>query len=134
MHYGSTYAMADYKSEVHNLYATASFAATSQLRLNGTVSYNLSTASYDPVEMPDVSSKLEGALGHQDFSFDQLHEYSDFDYALLRFGLAAEYAFTPTVSVTGEVDYADLTDNTGYVYGIESGSFLTLRSGVRVVF
>ena len=126
--------MVDYKTEAHNVYATLSLAATSQLRLNGTVSINMSTAAYDPVEFPDVSDRLDGALSHHDLNYEHMHEYSDLDYELMRFNVAAAYAFTPTVSVTGEVDYADLTDNTGYVYGIESGSHITLRSGVRVIF
>jgi hypothetical protein len=38
------------------------------------------------------------------------------------------------VSLSANADYADLKDETGYVYGIESGSYFMIRSGVRIDF
>ena len=133
-HYGSLYTMADHKSKAHNIYASGSFQATPKLRLFGTVTFNMSTSEFDPVIMPDVSAEVSADLSHQDFTFDHMHTYSDFDYQLIDLALGGEYALTPTVSFTADAEYVDLTDNAGWVYGVESGSMYMIRSGFRFKF
>lgn len=133
-HYGSMYAMADYVSKAHNVYLSVSFIPTHKLRFHTTANFGMSKAALEPVVMPDVSDRLEGALSHQDFTLDEMHTYSDLDYKLLQFAFGIEYSLSLGVTVTADANYADLTDNTGFIYGVESGSFLLLRSGVRIEF
>ena len=89
--------------------------------------------------MPDVTDRLidgQGlpALTHQDFTFDEMHEYSDLDYKMIRFGGGIEYKVLSDLTFTAQAEYADLTDETGWVYGNETGSWLLLRSGIRFEF
>ena len=126
--------MVDYKTKVHNAYFLVNVLPTEKLNLSLAASISKSTAEYDPIVMPDITDRLEGALGHQVFSFDQMHEYSDLDYQLVRLSLGVKYILSSSVTLTSDVDYADLEDGTGYVYGLESGSLLTVRSGVSVTF
>jgi hypothetical protein len=126
--------MVDYRNQSHNLFFTANVAPTDQLRLHGKVNFNLATAELDQVVMPDVTTREGFDLNHQDFSFDEMHEYSNLDYELLNLSAGVEYLLGEGVTFTADLDYADLTDNAGYVYGIESGSFSTIRTGVRFEF
>ena len=133
-HYGSMYTMADYVSEAHNLYVALNYLPTAKLRLHTTAGFSMSNGSLEEVIMSDISARLAGGLSHQDFTFDQMDTYSDLDYELLRLSLGLEYKISPSLTVTADGDYADLTDNTGYVFGIESGSYFMIRSGVKVDF
>ncbi len=128
------YTMADYESKAHNVYLTSSYLATSKLRFHATINYNMSTGSLKEVVMPDISSRLNGALSHQDFTFNEMHTYSDLDYKLMQLTFGTELKVSPRVTVTADVDYADLTDDTGYIYGIESGKYFLIRSGIRFDF
>jgi hypothetical protein len=140
-HYGSMYTMADYKSKVHNIYFNANYAATEKMRLFGTVTYNMAEAALDEVLMPDVSDRLVNPnvaggvdLTHANFDFEEMPTYSDFDYKMLSFQLGLSYKITPTLTFTADGKYADLTDDAGYVYGTETGSFYVVRSGFKVDF
>ncbi len=140
-HYGSMYTMADYKSKVHNIYFNANYAATEKMRLFGTVTYNMAEAALDEVLMPDVSDKLVNPvydlgvdLTHTNFDFEEMSTYSDFDYKMLSFQLGLSYKITPTLTFTADGKYADLTDDAGYVFGNETGSFYVIRSGFKVDF
>ena len=131
-HYGSMYTMADYETNAQNVYITIAGTPAKKLRVTSTIVYNKSTAEYDRVVMPDVSDYLNGALSHQDFEFDEMHEYSNLDYSLLQFSLGFEYALASDLTFTIDGDYADMTDDAGYVYGVESGSIFMIRTGFRI--
>ncbi len=134
-HYGSMYTMSDYTAEVHNLNLNLSFLPSPQVRVYGMINYNLSTGELEEVVMPDISEYLDGALSHQDFTFVEMNTYSDLDYQWLRANFGLEYSVSPTVTLTAEADYLDLTDNAGgWVYGDESGSQFLIRTGVRIDF
>ena len=77
--------MADYETKAQNIYLNITGSATEKLRVRSTVTYNMSTGEYEQVKMPDVSDRLNGALSHQDFTFDEMHEYSNLDYTMLQF-------------------------------------------------
>ena len=126
--------MADYKAKSHNIYLTGNLAATDQLSFFGMFSYNMSEAMYDPVEMPAPAAEVTAELSHQDFTFDEMHEYSTLDYKYFRVSFGLEYRFTPGFTYTADIDYADLTDDGRYVYGDESGSMFMVRSGIRFTF
>ena len=84
--------------------------------------------------MPDIEDRLNGDLEDQDFNFENAPTYSDLDYELLKFSVGFQYKLTPMVTLTADGDFADLTDNEGYIYGIESGSYFMIRSGVKLDF
>jgi hypothetical protein len=98
------------------------------------VSLSASKAALDEVIMPDVSAHLAGDLSHQDFTFPNMHTYSDLDYRMLRLSLGLVWKASDRLTVTADADFADLTDDAGYVFGIESGSMLILRSGFTLDF
>lgn len=139
-HYGSAYAMTDYETNSINLYLNASYSYSPRLMLFGSVLFNQSKAELDQVIMPDVTARLFNEftgttdLTHQDFTFDEMHEYSDLDYQLLGFSLGFEYELSLDLNWTADGQYYDLTDNKGYVYGDESGPLLMVRSGLQFEF
>jgi len=134
VHYGSAYIMADYETISQNLYLTTSYIYSPKLKFHGMVGYNRSTAEMDRVFFPDVSTQTEGDLAHSDFTFENMHDYSNLDYELMNLSLGFEYMISKDVVWTAEGEYADLKDNEGYVYDIESGSMLMIRSGIRFAF
>ncbi len=133
--------MVDYKTKAQSLYANANFMPSSKLSMFATLSYHKSTAEYDPVEMPDITDKLDGDLTHQDFSFDHMHEYSNHDYGAINLALGFDWVVVSQTTFTCDLEYADLTDDSGstgtdpyYVYGDESGSWYMIRSGLKFDF
>ena len=84
--------------------------------------------------MPDVTTEVSSVLSHQDFTFEEMHTYSDLDYGYLRFLLGFEYRFTPTLTWSADGDLAKFTDNAPYVYGDETGSLFMIRSGFKLDF
>jgi len=128
------YAMADYETKASNVYVSVAGQATPRLRTTGALVYSMSTASYERVIMPDVTDRLEGHLGNQDFTFDEMNTYSNLDYSYVQGSLGFEYLLMNGLTFTIDGLYADLTDDAGWVYGIETGSFFQIRSGFRVDF
>ncbi len=134
--------MADYESNAHNVYFTASFLPDPKVHLVGTIGYNKSTAELKTVTMPDISDRIsadpvfpgEIETDPEKFEFTDLPDYSDLDYELIQFSFGIAYEVSPGVRLTADADYADLTDNQGYVYGIESGSLFIIRTGIQFDF
>ncbi|HDL01031.1 MAG TPA: hypothetical protein ENH23_02225 [candidate division Zixibacteria bacterium] len=130
--------MTDYESKVHNLFASMSYAASAKLNLFGTVTWNKAESALDKVQMPDlaaISAQTGGDLvDNMDYDFTNLNSYSDLDYTLLKLNGGLSYKVSPTVTFTLDGEYADLTDDQGYVFGNESGSFYMVRSGFKVQF
>lgn len=126
--------MADYTSQAHNIYLTTSVMPMPKLQLTGSVNYNISKGELEQVLMPEASLEVDTMLSHQDFTFEDMHNYSKLDYGYLQLGLGAEYEIAPRFTITADADYADLKDETGYVYGIESGSYFMVRTGIRLEF
>jgi len=131
--------MADYKTNAHNMYLTGSFQVSPKVRLFGNLNYNMSDASYDEVIMPDVEERLVNLAGtaeldHQDFTFENMDDYSNLKYQILSLHSGIEYRVSPKVSVTVDGDFISLNDDAGYVNGIETGQFLMIRAGVGYGF
>ena len=133
-HFGSLYTMADYKTKAQNVYLNISGTPTPKLRLTSTLMYNKSTGEYDRVNMPEPSHEVTSTLVDQDFTFDNMHEYSNLDYSMIQVSLGLSYKLADRITFTADGEYADLTDNAGYVYGIESGSLFMVRSGMKFDF
>ncbi len=130
--------MTDYESKVHNLFTTMNFIASEKMRIHGMVTLNKAESSLDEVQMPDLAdiSALTGGdlVDNQDYDFTNMNSYSDFDYTLLKFNGGFSYKLSPTMTFTFDGEYADLTDDQGYVFGNESGSFFMIRSGFNINF
>ena len=134
-HYGSLFTMADYTTTAHTVYLNLAVLPSQDWVFSGRVVFNLSEAAYDEVIMTEVSSEVASSLNHQDFTFDEMHTYSDIDYSYVQAGVGVEYRITPTITWTADTDYADLKDDSGgYVYGLESGSYFMVRTGVQFEF
>ena len=123
--------MVDYKSNATNLYFTAIYNHNTSFNIFGTVSFTQSKAEMDQVIMPDVTPEVATALSHQDFTFDNMHEYTNIEYALLGLHAGFEYLLPNGWTFTLDGKYYDLTDDQGSIYGDESGSFYIIRSGIR---
>ena len=128
------YTMADYETKASNVYVSATGQATERLRMNGSLTYSKSTASYETVIMPDVTDRLDGELGNQDFTFEEMDTYSNLDYSLIQGALGFDYLLAAGLTFTVDGLYADMTDDAGWVYGIETGSYFQIRSGFRIDF
>lgn len=134
MHWGSLYAETDYTSEAQILSANVLFQATPDLGLTLGGTFTHSEAAFDPIEMPETAlrDEAEDIVHSSDYDYSTTYEYSDLDYDFFNVRLGAVYRLTPSFDLTFDVDYYDLTDNQGYVYGVESGSFYVVRTGFRL--
>lgn len=126
--------MTDYTSNASNIYFMATFMPNQKWNITGSVNFNKSTAKLDEVVFPDLEDRLDGDLHRQDFTFEAMDSYSELDYAVINLGLGLKYLISPRVTLEANIDYAELEDKTGYVYGLESGSSLLIRSGVSMSF
>ena len=144
MHFGSMFAMSDYKSNAHNLYFSSSYNYSEKLTVFGTFALSKTKAELDQVIMPNVYGTTDGYLEHlyevhgADTTsaniFGEMHEYSNLDYQLIGVSLGFEYRFLDNTTWTVDGQFYDLTDNEGWVYGDESGSMFMIRSGIKIDF
>lgn len=126
--------MADYETKAHNVDFSFSFIPTAKVKLFGRVNYSMSEAASEQVVMSDAELLLEGELHDQDFTFENMHTYNDLDYDMLQIDAGVKYKLQPNLALTVDGTYADLTDNAGYIFGIESGSYFMVRSGLMFTF
>ncbi len=129
--------MTDYTSKSTNLYLVAHLMPTEKLGIHGSFDFNLSEAALDEVQIPDSAALVAigvpaGWFASHSYDYSQMSTYSDFDYELLKLNFGVEYLLSPKITFTADLDYADLKDNQGYVYGNETGSFYMIRSGFRL--
>jgi predicted porin len=85
-------------------------------------------------EMTDVPQEVTDNIAAADYDFSSINQYSDLDYTQFTVSIGAEYVLSLRVSLTADATYSDLTDDKGYVYGIESGSIYVVRTGVKIGF
>ena len=115
------------------MYTNVVYIASSKLTLSfeGLLSQN--EAALEMVIMPDTP---EGEFfDERDYTYEEMHTYSDLDYGLLRVGAGFDYRFTESVKWTTGFTFYDLKDDAGgYVYGDESGSYFVVRAGLRYDF
>ncbi len=130
--------MADYSSNVYNVYFTTNFRPAPKIQFSTTFAYNKSDARILAVNMPDISARVAadpvfpGELEY--FNFEHMTEYSDLDYEYIQVGLGMAYRFGPKMQLTADADFARLNDSKGYVFGIESGSLFFIRTGIQYDF
>lgn len=82
-------------------------------------------------EVPQV---VTDSIKAADYDFNSINQYSDLGYSQFTVSVGAEYALSPRVSLTADAAYSELTDDKGYVYGVETGSFYVVRTGVKIGF
>ncbi len=131
--------MTDYRNSSHNLFGSITVMPTQKLSLTTSFTYNQSSGGYDEVVMPSVEHLAVNDLGdpeltHQDFFFDEMHTYSDLNYKLSILAVRAAYRVSPSMMLTADFDYAELTDAAAWVYGSETGSLTGIRTGVEISF
>ncbi len=85
-------------------------------------------------EMPAVPQEVTDNIAAADYDFSSINQYSDLDYTQFTVSAGAEYVLSPRVSLTADATYSDLTDDKGYVYGVETGSLYVVRTGVKIGF
>lgn len=110
------------------------FLATDRLNLSLSGNYVDSRGTLKMGEMPPVLQEVTDNIAAADYDFSSINQYSDLAYAQFDLSVGAEYTLSPRVSLTADATYIDLTDDEGYVYGIESGSFYVVRTGVEIGF
>ncbi len=115
------------------MYANIVYIASSKLTLNFTGQFSKNKSALDQVNMPDPPEG--GFFAARDYDYSNMYTYSDLDYSILRSGVGFDYRFSPSVIWTAGVSYIDLKDDAGgYVYGDETGSYFTVRAGLRYDF
>ena len=122
----------EYKNESVTASCNILFAASDVLNFTLGGSYIDSKGKMDVGSMPEVPQEVTDNIAAADYDFSSIDTYSDLAYTLYNVSIGAEYVLSPKVSLTADVVYYDLTDDTGYVYGIETGSLYMVRSGVRI--
>ncbi|RMF59712.1 MAG: hypothetical protein D6748_05795 [Calditrichaeota bacterium] len=134
MHYGSLYTETDYEVKSHILNGTLSYQLMPSVALNVQGTFSKSSASFDPVEMPQTPLRTlaEEKIHLANYDYSTIHSYSDLDYQFLNLRLGLTYAISKIVGWDLVIDYYDLTDNQGYVYGVESGTFYVIRTGFSI--
>jgi predicted porin len=84
--------------------------------------------------MTEVPQEVTENIKAADYDFSSINQYSDLAYTQFYVSVGAEYMLSSRVSLTADAAYYDLTDDKGYVYGIETGSMYVIRTGVRIGF
>lgn len=84
--------------------------------------------------MSEVPEEVTDNIAAANYDYSSIYQYSDLAYTQYNLSLGAEYKISERVSFTADATYFDLTDNEGYVYGIETGSLYIIRSGFRIGF
>jgi hypothetical protein len=116
------------------LHGGLTFHATKALDLSLGGSYTQSTASFSVIEMPTPAAEVTDEIPASDYDYSTIQNYSDLSYGYTTASVGAIYTFSPRVAFTMNFDYYDLTDDQGYVYGVESGSLYIIRTGFRISY
>ena len=127
-------AESEYESEAILFSGSILFLATDRLNLSLKGNYVDSKGSLKMGEMPQVPQEVTDNIAAADYDFGSIDQYSDLAYGQFDVSVGAEYALSSRVSLTADATYIDLTDDQGYVYGIESGSLYVVRTGVKIGF
>lgn len=120
------------------MYGNLAYIASEKLTINFDGLFTLSESSMDEVQMPDPLSVAKdtdpaGFFSARDYTYEDMHTYSNLDYTYFRGGVGFDYRFNAKFLWSTKLDYYDLKDDNGdYVYGDESGSYVVIRSGIEI--
>ena len=114
------------------------FMPTARLVLAVNGDYSMNKGDFEPVRMPEppasVADSIDQNIEAANYDYSMIHTYSDMSYKLLRASVNASYSIGKNIQWSGELTYLKFTDDTGYVFGNETGSFYVLRSGLAYNF
>jgi hypothetical protein len=83
--------------------------------------------------MPVVTDQeILNSIAHSYYDYSMINGYSDLSYEFLNFAFGFEYKLSNKTAIFIQGNYYDLNDYQSYVYGNESGSFYTIRTGFRI--
>jgi hypothetical protein len=134
MHYGSLMTTTDYTTDVKMINGGFSLIPTPKLAVTVSGNYSINDAEFDPVVMPEVSTEVEDNLHTEGYDYSMIHGYSDMSYKHLSGSFKINYMISPKISWNADITYLNFTDDTGYVYGDETGSLLIVRTGLEYSF
>ncbi len=104
-----------------------------RMQLHAGLDYSMSEASFDPIKMPSVSEDVLSTIEAGYYDYSMIHNYSDLSYKWMRGNVGGEYSLSDKFAITLDLDYWNLNDAQGWVYGDETGSFYVIRAGFRVM-
>ena len=102
-----------------------------KFHLNG--NYTMSEAAYDQFAMPETENRelAEHYIHHADYDYSKANTYSDLEYGFMNLNFGSEFKINDNLSWTMGLNYYDLQDETGWVYGDESGSYYVISTGFQ---
>ena len=102
-----------------------------KLALTLNANYSINDAEFDPVIMPEAPAEVEENIEAANYDFSMVHTYSDMSYKLLNMSLKIDYLFSKSIRWNAEAVYLKFNDDTGYIYGDETGSLYFIRTGIE---
>ncbi len=93
----------------------------------------MSESAFDPIHMPSVSSEVLETIEAGYYDYSMIYGYSDLSYTWMRGNVGGEYRINDRFAITLDLDYWNLNDDQGWVYGNETGSYYVIRTGFRVM-
>jgi len=120
----------DYTSEAHIASVGFAFQASPQWRFSANGNIYKTTAEFAAPVMPEVSEEAQEQIHGGLWDYTGMVEYSDLDFEQFDVTFGGEYQISPRTNIQVSTTYRDLTDNQGYVYGLETGSLWIVRGGV----
>lgn len=117
----------------HIFSAGMDIKANEKINIFAQVNFSKSESSFDPIQMQTTAQTQEAlAVIHPaDYNYTMVNKYSDLSYDFLNLHAGGMYQMSSNLAFTLDIDYFDLSDNLGYVYGNESGSFYVIRTGFK---
>ncbi len=103
------------------------------MQLHAGLDYSMSESAFDPIHMPSVSSEVLETIEAGYYDYSMIYGYSDLSYTWMRGNVGGEYRINDRFAITLDLDYWNLNDDQGWVYGNETGSYYVIRTGFRVM-
>ncbi|OPX34202.1 hypothetical protein B1H10_04170 [candidate division KSB1 bacterium 4484_188] len=122
----------DYTSKAHMASANLYYHPNTSIKFSLGANISKSEAQFNPIQMPTVGQDVLDAIEAGYYDYSMINNYSDLSYTFVNFKFGTEYKLSQSLAFTVDVDYYDLTDKQGYVYGDETGSFYIIRTGLRL--
>lgn len=124
----------DYTTDATMINGGITLLPTTKLALTLTGNYSTTEASFDPVEMPDAPADALENIEAPNYDYSMIHTYSDMSYKYLDATVRLDYSISPTIKWNANLSYLKFTDDTGYIYGDETGSLMIVGAGLEYGF
>ena len=120
----------------------ADWRPAEKLEINTNLAYSLAASTMSGVQFPndlhidgdrlDSLSSWEGT--YDPANINNMETYSNLDYTIIDFTLAARYAFSDSLSFSIKYLFSDVTDDSPYVYGDQDSTYHTVLSSLNWKF